>query len=57
MNLPAHLVVVKSTQAWRGAGMGYREYPKSTLLQMMVRAASAARARARDTSARQRVWP
>lgn len=38
MNLPAHLVVVKSTQAWRGAGKGYQEYSKATLLQMVGRA-------------------
>jgi ATP-dependent DNA helicase HFM1/MER3 len=38
VNLPAHLVVVKSTQAWRGAGKGYQEYTKSTLLQMLGRA-------------------
>lgn len=41
VNLPAHLVVVKSTQAWRGAGKGYTEYPSSQLLQMMVRLAQA----------------
>ena len=38
VNLPAHLVVVKSTQAWRGAGHGYAELPKATVLQMMGRA-------------------
>lgn len=38
VNLPAHLVVIKSTQAWRGAGHGYTEYQTSTLLQMMGRA-------------------
>ena len=37
VNLPAHLVVIKSTQAWRGAGHGYQEYPVSQLQQMMVR--------------------
>ena len=38
VNLPAHLVVIKSTQAWRGSGSGYSEYPSSTLLQMIGRA-------------------
>jgi replicative superfamily II helicase len=38
VNLPAHLVVVKSTQAWRGGAAGYQEYPRATLLQMMGRA-------------------
>ena len=40
VNLPAHLVVIKSTQAWRGAGQGYTEYPVSQLLQMMVGAST-----------------
>lgn len=40
VNLPAHLVVIKSTQAWRGAGQGYTEYPVSQLLQMMVSASA-----------------
>ena len=34
VNLPAHLVMIKSTQAWRGAGQGYREYPKAHILQV-----------------------
>lgn len=38
VNLPAHLVVIKSTQAYQGAAHGYRELPKSTMLQMMGRA-------------------
>ena len=25
VNLPAHAVIVKSTQCWRGAGIGYAE--------------------------------
>lgn len=37
VNLPAHLVIIKSTQAWRGSADGYAEYPRSTVLQMMVR--------------------
>jgi hypothetical protein len=38
VNLPAYLVVIKSTQQYRGAGHGYCEMPKSTLLQMCGRA-------------------
>ena len=38
VNLPAHLVIIKSTQAWRGAGLNYQEYSTSSLLQMMGRA-------------------
>jgi ATP-dependent DNA helicase HFM1/MER3 len=41
VNLPAHLVVVKSTQAWRGSGAGYREYSRAQILQ--VRACAACR--------------
>ena len=38
VNLPAHLVVVKSTQAWRGTGRGYEELSSTALLQMVGRA-------------------
>ncbi len=38
VNLPAHLVVIKNTQSWRGGVLGYQEYPRSTVLQMIVSA-------------------
>lgn len=38
VNLPAHLVVVKSTLQWRGAGVGYQEYSPNMLRQMIGRA-------------------
>lgn len=38
VNLPAHLVVIKGTSAWRGAEQGHQEIDKGTLLQMMGRA-------------------
>mmetsp|Transcript_14467 Transcript_14467/g.21404 ORF Transcript_14467/g.21404 Transcript_14467/m.21404 type:complete len:1093 (-) Transcript_14467:119-3397(-) len=38
VNLPAHLVIIKGTSAWRGAGVGHEEIDKGTLLQMMGRA-------------------
>lgn len=38
VNLPAHLVIVKSTRAWRGTEAKYTEYPISTVLQMIGRA-------------------
>lgn len=38
VNLPAHLVIVKGTSAWRGAGTGHAEIDRGTLLQMMGRA-------------------
>jgi ATP-dependent DNA helicase HFM1/MER3 len=38
VNLPAHLVVVKSTLQWRGAGTGYCEYAPNMLRQMIGRA-------------------
>jgi len=38
VNLPAHLVVIKGTCVWRGAGNGYQEIDTGTLLQMMGRA-------------------
>jgi ATP-dependent DNA helicase HFM1/MER3 len=38
VNLPAYLVVVKGTSAWRGSGEGYVEHPRATVLQMLGRA-------------------
>jgi ATP-dependent DNA helicase HFM1/MER3 len=38
VNLPAHLVVIKGTTLWRGAGVGYTAIDSGTLLQMMGRA-------------------
>ena len=38
VNLPARLVVVKGTSAWRGSGIGHKEMNAGTLLQMMGRA-------------------
>ena len=38
VNLPAHLVIVKGTSAWRGAGIGHEEIDRGTLLQMIGRA-------------------
>lgn len=38
VNLPAHLVVIKSTMGYRGAGEGYSEYTSLELLQMLGRA-------------------
>lgn len=38
VNLPAHLVIIKGTSVWRGAGQGYQELDSGTLLQMMGRA-------------------
>ena len=38
VNLPAHLVIVKGTSAWRGSGSGHQEIEKATLLQMIGRA-------------------
>jgi len=37
VNLPAHLVVIRGTRAWRG-GAGYQELDQATLLQMIGRA-------------------
>lgn len=37
VNLPAHLVVIKGTKAWRG-GRGYSDLDQATLLQMIGRA-------------------
>jgi ATP-dependent DNA helicase HFM1/MER3 len=38
VNLPAHLVIVKGTRAWRGGSSGYQDIDKSSLLQMIGRA-------------------
>jgi replicative superfamily II helicase len=38
VNLPAHLVVIRGTNAWRGADSGYQDIDPGTLLQMMGRA-------------------
>ena len=38
VNLPCHLVVVKSTMAYRGAAEGYTEYSSLEVLQMIGRA-------------------
>jgi ATP-dependent DNA helicase HFM1/MER3 len=37
VNLPAHLVVIKGTKAWRGSESGYQELDQATLLQMIGR--------------------
>lgn len=38
VNLPAHLVIVKGTNQWRGGSSGYERLAKSTVLQMVGRA-------------------
>jgi len=38
VNLPAHLVMIKGTTAWRGSGQGHQEIESGTLLQMVGRA-------------------
>jgi hypothetical protein len=38
VNLPAHLVVIKGTTAWRGSESGYQDIDKGSLLQMIGRA-------------------
>lgn len=38
VNLPAHLVIIKGTKAWRGGGAGYQDLDKTSLLQMIGRA-------------------
>jgi len=38
VNLPAHLVIIKGTQVWRGPGQGYKDIDSGTLLQMTGRA-------------------
>jgi len=48
--------VIKNTQAWRGAG-GYEEYPKSTVLQMMVREGTGQGIRGRGSAAMQQHAP
>jgi hypothetical protein len=41
VNLPAHLVVIKGTSAWRGSEVRYVEVDKGSLLQMIGRAGRA----------------
>jgi len=38
VNLPAHLVVIKSTAQWQGKALGYSQMSSSNILQMMGRA-------------------
>ena len=38
VNLPAHLVVIRGTKAWRGGGSGYQDLDQASLLQMIGRA-------------------
>lgn len=38
VNLPAHLVVIKSTQCYKGNTRGYTEYDLSMVMQMIGRA-------------------
>jgi len=38
VNLPSHLVVIKGTSAWRGAGQGLQDIDSGSLLQMIGRA-------------------
>jgi ATP-dependent DNA helicase HFM1/MER3 len=38
VNLPAHLVVIKGTKAWRGGDSGYQDLDQASLLQMIGRA-------------------
>lgn len=38
VNLPAHLVIVVGSRAWRGSGKGYEDIQTSQLLQMIGRA-------------------
>jgi ATP-dependent DNA helicase HFM1/MER3 len=38
VNLPAHLVVIKGTNSWRGSGVGYERTKRSDILQMLGRA-------------------
>lgn len=38
INLPARLVVIKSTQCYKGSGKGYQEYTQIEMDQMMGRA-------------------
>lgn len=41
INLPAHLVIIKGTSAWRGSDSGYSEVDKGSILQMIGRAGRA----------------
>ncbi len=38
MNLPAHLVVIKGTNSWRGSDKGYENISRSDVIQMLGRA-------------------
>jgi len=38
VNLPSHLVIIKGTSAYRGAGNGHQDIDAGTLLQMIGRA-------------------
>ena len=38
INLPARLVIIKSTQCYRGSAKGYQEYSRIEIEQMMGRA-------------------
>lgn len=38
INLPAHLVIIKGTSIWKGAGCGYQDIEPSSVLQMIGRA-------------------
>jgi replicative superfamily II helicase len=38
VNLPAHLVIIKGTSAYRGSGEGYQDIDQASLLQMIGRA-------------------
>lgn len=38
VNLPAHCVIIKGTNAWRGGKIGYEKLSKSDMIQMMGRA-------------------
>ena len=38
VNLPAHLVVINGTKAWRGGETGYQDLDQASLLQMIGRA-------------------
>lgn len=38
VNLPAHLVVIKGTNCWRGGGRGYEKMARSEVIQMVGRA-------------------
>ena len=38
VNLPAHLVIIKGTNSWRGGSRGYERMTKSEVIQMMGRA-------------------